>query len=172
MFASLSEESQRTILADYQRLNYGDVVVDPYKILLYKIIGRCELQQRNTPDIIQTTEDYIWLQLMLVREVTDDAEGFSFERYCLEDVQKEISSLGSKYFDRDENNSNPWIYFKILLLTHQFEKAVEHLYKEKKLRLETVHFAVVLVYHGLVRMTPPENTNSKNICKWLYISHG
>lgn len=99
---------------------------------------------------------------MLVREVTD-TEQYTFERYRLEDVQKEISSLGSQYFDRDE--PNPYIYFKILLLTHQFEEAIDHFYKQKKLRLETVHFALPLFYCGLLKIPQTDKINTNNMCK-------
>ncbi len=104
---------------------------------------------------------------MLVREFPD-TERYSFERYRLEDVQKDISKLGSKYFDHDE--TNPWIYFKILLLTNQFEEAINHLYKEKKLRLESVHFAIALYYCGLLKMPKPDEVYSNNICKLIYRS--
>lgn len=155
-----SKATQDAILADYYKFNYGDNVVDPYKILIYKIIGRCELHIKSYPDVIKTTEDYIWLQLMLVREFSD-VERYAFERYRLEDLQKDISSLGSNYFDTDQ--TNPWIYFKILLLTLQFEEAVDHLYKEKRLRLESVHFAIALAYSGLLKIPSSEKAHSYNI---------
>lgn len=102
---------------------------------------------------------------MLIREVTD-TERYSFERYRLEDFQKEITTLGSKYFDRDE--TNPYTFFRILLLTLQFEEAIDHFCKQKKLRLETVHFALALVYCGLLNMTSPEKVNTPKICKFPY----
>ncbi|GAA5803362.1 hypothetical protein HPULCUR_008841 [Helicostylum pulchrum] len=156
----VSRSSQEAILADYYRFGYGDENADPFKVVIYKILGRCELHNKNSPDVIKTTEDYIWLQLMLIREVTD-TERYSFERYRLEDFQKEITALGSKYFDRDE--TNPYTFFRILLLTLQFEEAIEHFCKQKKLRLETVHFALALVYCGLLNVTSPEKVNIPKI---------
>lgn len=99
---------------------------------------------------------------MLVREF-NDVERYVFERYRLEDLQKDISSLGSKYFDTD--GTNPWIYFKILLLTLQFEEAIDHLYKEKRSRLESVHYAIALAYSGLLKIPTSEKVHSYNICK-------
>lgn len=67
MYVSTSKATQEAILADYYKFNYGDDVVDPYKILIYKIIGRCELHIKSYPDVIKTTEDYIWLQARFFR---------------------------------------------------------------------------------------------------------
>jgi nuclear pore complex protein Nup93 len=100
-----------------------------------------------------------------VREFTD-TEAFTFERYRLADVQNHVSSYGSEYFDREE--SNPWIYFKILLMTLQFEKAIDYLYKQKRLRLETVHFAIGLAYHGLLRIPQTSTMFTSSICKLYY----
>jgi nuclear pore complex protein Nup93 len=98
----------------------------------------------------------------LVREFTD-TEAVPFERYRLADVQNRVSSYGSEYFDREA--SNPWIYFKILLMTLQFEKAIDYLYKQKRLRLETVHFSIGLVYHGLLRVPQTSKLFASSICK-------
>lgn len=59
----MSKVTREAILADYNRFAYGERVVDPYKIIIYKIIGRCELHIKSLPDTIKTTEDYIWLQV-------------------------------------------------------------------------------------------------------------
>lgn len=55
--------TQEAILADYHKFEYGEQVVDPYKVLIYKIIGRCELYKKSSSALVQTTEDYIWLQV-------------------------------------------------------------------------------------------------------------
>lgn len=103
----------------------------------------------------------------MVREVINE-EPYSFERYRLSDVQKHVASYGSTYFDPE--NTNPWIYFRILILTLQFEKSIEFLYKQKKYRLETVHFAVALVYHGLLRVIPPSKSDTKIMRTFVYLS--
>lgn len=65
---SLRRPSRDAVLADYQRLEYGQQSVDPYKLILYKIIGRCELNKKSLPDVVATTEDYVWLQVRLLGE--------------------------------------------------------------------------------------------------------
>ena len=60
----LRKATHDAITADYQRLEYGQQNVDPYKLILYKIIGRCELNKKRVPEIC-TTEDYMWLQVSI-----------------------------------------------------------------------------------------------------------
>ncbi|KAG2230498.1 hypothetical protein INT48_009873 [Thamnidium elegans] len=134
-------------LQEYQRMVYGNIPSDPYKILLYKIIGRCELKSKNIPVVIKTTEDYLWLELTLIRESVN-LERYSFESYRLKDFQNKISNAGPAYFD--PSGTNPWFYFKILLLSLQFERAIDYLYKSEKFRLEAVHFGIALGYYGLL----------------------
>lgn len=106
----------------------------------------------------------------MVREMAVDEETNALERYRLADVQKHVASYGSSYFDPD--NTNPWIYFRILILTLQFEQAIGFLHKDKKYRLETVHFAVALVYHGLLRILPASRDGTKIMCKRSLIFQG
>ncbi|KAG0188042.1 hypothetical protein DFQ28_005470 [Apophysomyces sp. BC1034] len=145
----LSQATRNDILADYQRLEYGSKKADRYKLLLFKIIGRCEMNKRSLPEDVKITEDFIWLQLSLVRESTQTEE-FEHERYHLGDLQQLFVKFGPTRFD--PNSVSPWTYFKILLLTLQFERAVNYLYKNEKTRLEAVHFAIALFYYGLLRI--------------------
>ncbi|KAI9255861.1 Nup93/Nic96-domain-containing protein [Helicostylum pulchrum] len=153
----VSDQHRKEILEQYQRMVYGNIPSDPYKILLYKIIGRCELESKNIPVVIKTTEDYLWLELMLIRESVN-LERYSFEIYRLIHFQNKISNAGPAHFD--PNGTNPWFYFKILLLSLQFEKAIDYLYKSEKFRLEAVHFGIALAYYGLpcIPKEPLEHT--------------
>lgn len=63
MIVSVQKATQEAILEDYYKFGYGENVVDPYKVIIYKIIGRCELHKKSLPDVVKTTEDYIWLQV-------------------------------------------------------------------------------------------------------------
>lgn len=40
--------------------------VDPFKLALFRIIGRIDAQRRNIPLVIASTEDWAWFQLVLV----------------------------------------------------------------------------------------------------------
>ncbi|RKP34751.1 hypothetical protein BJ085DRAFT_16606 [Dimargaris cristalligena] len=137
---------------DYQRVahnahNQGD----PYKLAMLKLIGRCELARKSVPAVVQTTEDYIWLQLMLIRE-TSSSEEVPDERYTLRDLQKLLLRFGANHFN--PNGNNPVLYFQVLLLSAQFEQAVGYLLQLESYRIEAVHFAIALAYYGLIRVTP------------------
>ncbi|KAI9346684.1 nucleoporin interacting component Nup93/Nic96 [Pilaira anomala] len=148
----VSEDHRKEILAEYQKMFYGNIVVDPYKVLLYKIIGRCELENKTIPEVIRTMEDFMWFELCLVRE-RRHRERYQFEHYRLSHFQKKIYEAGPTHFD--PHGTNPWYYFKILLLSLQFEKAIDHLYKSENFGVEAVHFGIALAYHQLL-------SNSKN----------
>ena len=90
--------------------------VDQYKYALYKIVGRLELS-RKTLKIATTTEDWMWLQLSLVREVRDDSPQ---EQYDLIDLAKMVAKYGNEKFDA--GGTRPFSWFNLLLLTAQFEK--------------------------------------------------
>jgi len=60
---TLPTPMQERLLSDFnQRIRYSSDTVDPYKLTLYKIIGRCELNKRTTP-VIGALEDFMWLQV-------------------------------------------------------------------------------------------------------------
>ncbi|KAG2227549.1 hypothetical protein INT45_002234 [Circinella minor] len=153
----LRKATYDAVVADYQRLEYGQQNADPYKLILYRIIGRCGLNKKRLPEI-GTTEDYMWLQLSLVRQ-TMNGEEYGYQRYNLNDIQNLILSFKANEFDN--NGSNPRNYFMVLLLTLQFERAINYLYKNEKTRLEAVHFAIALAYYGLLRI--PENPLTRSI---------
>lgn len=82
-------------------------------------MGRCELDNKTIPEVIKTIEDYMWFELCLVRE-RSSMERYQFEHYRLSHFQNKISEAGPNHFD--PHGTNPWYYFKILLLSLQFEK--------------------------------------------------
>ncbi|KAI7866889.1 Nup93/Nic96-domain-containing protein [Spinellus fusiger] len=150
----LSKESHKALTFEYQRLKYNGESVDPYKLLMYKLIGRCELYEKSVADAINTTEDYLWLQLSLVREghLQDD---YGHERYTLADLQALILSLGPKMFEKEKD---PWGYFNVLVSTMQFEQAVHYLHQQESTRIDAVHFGICFAYYGLLRI--PEGVSS------------
>ncbi|KAI8880586.1 NIC-domain-containing protein, partial [Backusella circina FSU 941] len=152
----ISQETYNAISSEYQIMEYGGTSgSDPYKRLLYKIIGRCELDKIEMDDVPQTAFDFVWLQLNLIREHTDD-ERFSYERYRLIDLQNTIIEKGHEYFELSE--TNPWDYFNVLLLSLQFER----------FRIQVVHIAIVFAYYHLLQIPDEPRTNMVDI---LIIQH-
>lgn len=46
--------------------------VDPFKLALFRIIGRIDAQRRNIPLVIGSTEDWAWFQLIMVNNLDLD----------------------------------------------------------------------------------------------------
>ncbi|BFZ57306.1 nuclear pore complex subunit [Savitreella phatthalungensis] len=119
---------------------------DPFKHALYKILGRFDLTRRNLPDVLPVIEDWMWLQLALVRESSTDDP--SYETFTLADLQTTLVKYGPRHFN--PRDTNPLLYFQMMLMTGQFERAVHYLTSFSL--VDAVHFAAVLSYFALLRI--------------------
>ncbi|CAO3621971.1 unnamed protein product [Cunninghamella blakesleeana] len=155
----LSLNNSKNILEEYEQMIYGNPMIDPYKILLYKIIGRCKTEQA-LPETIRTTEDYLWLQLNMIQQQSTDTFYYT-ESFTLIDLQNLITKNGPTRFD--PKGVNPWIYFKALICTLQFEKAIDYLYRNESTRIIAVHYGVALAYFGLLRIPNDPLISSEGI---------
>ncbi|EPQ25972.1 uncharacterized protein PFL1_06427 [Pseudozyma flocculosa PF-1] len=126
---------------------------DPYKLSLYKLIGRIDVAKKFPTLLASSTENWLWLQLSMVREALDDesdAQDSVRDRYTLADLGAKLEKYGEAHFDPKGNR--PLHYFQILLLCGQFEKAVAFLFSRSVHQVDAVHFAVGLAYYGLLRV--------------------
>jgi nuclear pore complex protein Nup93 len=62
--------------------------VDPFKLALYKLMGKLDPSKRNVPLVTATTEDWLWFQLAMV---------FFFPRLSF------LTLMGLCKVDEDEN---------------------------------------------------------------------
>jgi len=89
---------------------------DPFKFALYKLIGRCDVQKRSMPPkVVVTSEDYLWIQLVLARE--DESLG---EKWGLDDVAKGVVKAGRTAWDR--SGQRPEGYFLVLVVVGEYER--------------------------------------------------
>jgi nuclear pore complex protein Nup93 len=133
--------------------------VDQFKYALYKLVGRFEIGRKAVKAAV-TTEDWIWYQLALTRENKDgDAPQDKFD---LADLAQTIFKHGADKFDA--NGTRPLAWFRLLLLTAQFERAIAYLYSKPALKTDAVHFAVALQYYGLLRV--PAKSSEAEICEF------
>ena len=141
----------RDILADPRVSPRGDV----FKYTLYKILGRCELSTKNVKcdHVISSTDDYLWLQLVLVREETSKSDP-AFEKYTLRDFASKMVGYGQGYF------KSLGVYFMVLLLCGEFERAVDLLYRNSNFTVDGLHFAIAFAYLGALRIP---NQDSKSM---------
>jgi nuclear pore complex protein Nup93 len=132
----------RDILADSRLPPRGDV----FRFTLYKIIGQCEMNSKNVKcdAVISSTDDYLWLQLMLVRPTRRSDP--PYQRYTMKDFATKMVSYGPSYFKSTS------IYYMVLLLCGEFERAVEILSKDPAFAIDALHVAIALVYLGTLRV--------------------
>jgi len=64
--------------------------VDPFKLALYKLMGRLDHTRRSVPLVTVTTEDWLWFQLAMVDE--DENGGLN----GLADI---LLSYGERHFE-------------------------------------------------------------------------
>ena len=124
-----------------------------YERAVWNLLGRCEPERETHREIAVNIEDFLWIRLHMV---PSNAER---QPQVFANLQRLMSeTYGESYFQAD---SEPWKYFRILLLTGQFEKAIEFLRGHDAVL--AVHFAVPLVYYGILNMAQDINTP---MCEW------
>ncbi|TKY89944.1 hypothetical protein EX895_001242 [Sporisorium graminicola] len=146
-------------------------VHDPYKLGLYKLIGRIDVSKKFPTLLTSSIQNWLWLQLSMVRETYDedaDAQDSVRDRFTLADLGYKVEKFGESYFDPKGNR--PLFYFRLLLLCGQFEKAVGFLFSRSAHQVDAIHFAVVLAYYGLLRV--PSQAASSQVEYLLVESDG
>ncbi|WWC66561.1 uncharacterized protein I206_100464 [Kwoniella pini CBS 10737] len=145
----LSKTQRDQLYNDFNSHIRNNPNVDQFKYALYKLIGRFELNKKSVK-VASTTEDWMWLQLSLVRENFNKDIDLPQDQYDLVDLGKLLLKFGNDKFD--SNGTKPLSWFNLLLFTAQFEKAIAYLYSKPQLKTDAVHFAVALSYYGLLRV--------------------
>ncbi|KAF9443620.1 NIC-domain-containing protein [Macrolepiota fuliginosa MF-IS2] len=123
---------------------------DPFKLALYKLMGKLEPSRRNVPQVTTTTEDWLWLQLAMIDE---DEEG------GLRALAEVLLGYGERHFDGPANQPGRKIWPSVLLICGQFERAVAALWESSETEIEAVHLAIALAYHGLLRVPSRSETS-------------
>ncbi|KAL8753507.1 MAG: hypothetical protein Q9199_004996, partial [Rusavskia elegans] len=125
--------------------------LDPYKMACYKIIGRCELTRRTIEGINQSSNDWLWLQFCLAREVNrvDEVAG---DVFGLDEIRESVSEIGQRHYQKGQEGLGGYgTYFHLLILAGMFEQAISFLYPYTY--VAAVHFAIALNYYGLLRVS-------------------
>ncbi|CAI8034729.1 Nuclear pore complex protein Nup93 [Geodia barretti] len=124
---------------------------DPYKRAVYCLVGRCEVADSH-PDVCSKTEDYMWFKLSQVScEAPDSGHAPSVDDLTLSQLQATLlEEFGETYFNASQV---PMLYVTVLLLSQQFEAAIEFLSRIEHFQSHAVHFAIGLQELGLLRLT-------------------
>lgn len=135
----LDEQLWKELRTEYDNLQ-GDV--DKHKAALFVIVGRFKDMHNSTT--FQTVEDYMWFQLHMIWEgegKLPDWLGIEPRKYSLSYLQETLRSFGVAHFSA--------LYYKVLLLSQQFEQAVCYLVNTDCSAL-AVHLAIALQRLGLL----------------------
>jgi len=126
---------------------------DIYKRAVYSYL--CRLGEDDAiKSILDNVDDFLWFKLNSVvcgSVGTKDPESLLFT-----DFQTKLSvDYGENYFVK---NRNPFTYLQVLLLTAQFELAVEFLLKYETMIVHGVHMAIALYEKKLLNLNKVSNT--------------
>lgn len=136
--------------------------LDPYKMACYKIIGRCELTKRTIEGINQSSNDWLWLQFCLAREV-NRVEEVAGDVFGLEEIRESVSEIGQRHYQKGQEGLGGYgTYFHLLILAGMFEQAISFLYPYTY--VAAVHFAIALNYYGLLRVSDQPGAET-DLCK-------
>ncbi|KAL7059194.1 hypothetical protein AAHC03_013162 [Spirometra sp. Aus1] len=142
---------------------------DPYKRLVYCLLGRCDLSDAHT-EVAQSIDDFLWLRLSQVSISSDEsAANLALQTEGLDD--EEILTLGQfqtlLYDTYGEAHFDAWnqplVYFKLLCLSQQFEGALAFLARLEGLRSHAVHIAILL--HTMKILILPQSLHSPLITR-------
>nr|POF03795.1 nucleoporin nic96 [Quercus suber] len=130
--------------------------IDPYRMICYKVIGRCDVHRRSLEGITNDMMDWTWLQFALAREYSRVDE-FAHEAFGLDELRTSIREIGERYFNAGSEIANaPTTYFFMQILAGMFESAVANFYPHNY--VSAVHFAIGLDFYGLLRVSDVSNS--------------
>lgn len=105
---------------------------DPFKLALYKLMGKLEPSRRSVPQVTTTTEDWLWFQLAMVplapfynlstsnncRQVDEEEDG------GLRGLADVLLGYGERHFDGPpgQQGSKSGVWASVLLMCGQFER--------------------------------------------------
>ncbi|KUG00565.1 Nuclear pore complex protein Nup93 [Phytophthora nicotianae] len=109
----------------------------------------------NEQRIATTVEDYLWQRLCFIQRVAATSSAPD-STYTITKLSQSMQRFGPTHFEGGAQpgggNFSAFLYFEILLITQEFEKAIKYL-ASKGFLLEAVHFAITLSHYGLLECT-------------------
>ncbi|KAI0235619.1 Nuclear pore complex protein Nup93 [Lamellibrachia satsuma] len=149
----LGANSEREIRLQYRRSVRNST--DPYKRAVYCLTGKCDPRD-NHSEVADKTEDYLWLKLCQLSHGSEE-DSMSQERLTLPQFQVMLlEEHGESHFNAYQQ---PFLYFEVLLLTAQFEAAIEFMSRIESMRCHAVH--VALAFYELHYLLLPSSSHSK-----------
>ncbi|KAL9589910.1 MAG: hypothetical protein Q9203_001296, partial [Teloschistes exilis] len=156
----LPRELQDRINTEYQQKARmaPENSLDPYKMACYKIVGRCELIKRTIEGINMSSNDWLWLQFCLAREV-NRVEEVAGDVFGLDEIRESISEIGQRHYQKGQEGLGGYgTFFHLQVLAGMFEQAISFLFPYTY--VSAVHFAIALCYYGLLRVSDTPGAES------------
>ena len=174
--SGLPKDILAMIQQEYQAMRLNEHRHDPYKMVLYQWLSKSTVSSNTSntdgsasinedcyshPLVIATIEDWIWYQTVLLPHPNYNLD---LGIVGLNKFQQNILDLGPQYFLQEEQN--PFIYVKILLLSGLYEPAIQFLHdfkedndddaeeehsKKTSFALEALHLTIILSYGHLLK---------------------
>ncbi|KAL5467639.1 hypothetical protein EMCRGX_G031900 [Ephydatia muelleri] len=124
---------------------------DPFKRAVHCVLGHCDVMN-NHSDVCVKTDDYMWLKLC---QLNFDTKGSHHsgtgDQLTLAQLQHQLlEEYGEEHFSAHQQ---PYLYFQVLMLTIQFEAAIDFMWRVEQLKTHAVHFAIALYDQNLLHRT-------------------
>ena len=91
----------------------NSATTDPFKLALFRLMGKLDPSRRSIPLVTATAEDWLWFQLAMVDE--EEAGG-------LRALAEVLMSYGERHFDGGGNQRRHGMWANVLLMCGQFER--------------------------------------------------
>ncbi|XP_062501933.1 nuclear pore complex protein Nup93-like isoform X2 [Corticium candelabrum] len=122
---------------------------DPFKKAVYCVLGCCGVDDSHS-EVAVKTDDYMWLRLSQVRQL-DGGTSRGNQGEDILTLRKLQTILKDEYGEGHfQAFEMPLLFFFVLLLSLQFEAALQFLSRIERYRSHAVHFAIALYDAGLL----------------------
>ncbi|QDZ20810.1 Nup93/Nic96 nucleoporin [Chloropicon primus] len=171
------------ILREQDRSNFGK---NQYRVLIYTILcADRHLAENVLSDqyLFTNIEDFLWFKLVLVREgqlTTLTSSTYTHEEpHRLAELQQQLAQYPANYYTRD--GKEPLLYAILLLLTLQFEGAIQYLatYTPSNLHgdsfpfaIEAVHLCIIFSYYGVFNLGTDIRSRGSMLCSDIVHDYG
>ena len=148
----LNADLQQRILLEFKTFN-NEVNVDPYKLAVYKIIGKLDLSgetgSKCVSDVIESMEDWVWFHLAVLTKGADESKDLykvseSSDQFTFQEFKDLVLLFGEQQFGLK-------LYLQVLLLCGLYENMAEFITNDKsRFNIDTVH--LMFAIHNSVKL--------------------
>ncbi|KAL5534677.1 hypothetical protein ACEPAG_1141 [Sanghuangporus baumii] len=150
----LSKSARDHLQTMYNTHMLNSATADPFKLALFRLMGKLDPARRSIPLVTATAEDWLWFQIAMVDE--EETGG-------LRALAEVLMSYGERHFEGTPSQRRLGMWANVLLMCGQFERAVAALDENPETKVEAIHLAVALAYHGLLRVPSKKEASDYDI---------